>query len=309
MKYSRDGDQLCSNIALIFAFIATVLVIVPQSTCSFLSINPAEIVKMPDVWPPEHIAILFPNISNSTMMDMINNGTIDLTHNDSMAAVNESPSKRRRRQQQQEQQQQEQQQERMLRKLVEEEVYPSGGGVPVSTHQRSVLEGSIIDELFPTTGGTARNITATRYTINLGPWLVGSYQIDGKCYKMDAIDRAPPPEPSLLASRAMGIIAAVSGFAGFVAAMFNLGADDETRRRRNRYIAVLYSLAAVSTWLTFLIANMSACKGAERTWYAGALEGLVLKYDSCQCRAGCFLTITAGCSFIISVICVLTYSG
>ena len=275
---------------------------------------------MPNVWPPKDISDRYPNIANKTLEDLLNNGTISVEG----ATTGNIPSERYRRQLPQRQQQR-----RMLQQLVEQEIYP----VESVPSQRKILSKNFLDELFPPLGagveqveeeissgrqGSAvggvfgdfkRNITASIFTINLGPWLVGTYEIDGRCYKLGDIDRAPPPETSLLVSRAMGIIAAVSGFAGFVAAIFNCGADDKTRRQRNRYIAVLYALATVSTWLMFLIHNISACHGEDRTWDKGPLAGLVLQYGRCECRAGCFLTITAGCCFIVSVICVLTYSG
>ena len=176
---------------------------------------------------------------------------------------------------------------------------PAIPGVGILTPSDSVL-----DEI----GIGTRNITATNFTVNAGLWKYGIFVIDGQCHPMHEAN-APPPEPSLKAARAMAIIASISGFAGIVLAMSNCHMDDKTRRRRNKYVAVLYMLAALSTWLTFLIHNITACQGKQRRWDEGLLEGLVLLYGKCQCRVGCFLTIVAGCCYLIAVVTVLIYTG
>ena len=64
--YSRDGDQLCSNTAITFAFIAFGIGLVPQTTCSFLSINPAEVLS-------------YPNVSRGGLIEMVLNGTVPVS--------------------------------------------------------------------------------------------------------------------------------------------------------------------------------------------------------------------------------------
>ena len=98
--------------------------------------------------------------------------------------------------------------------------------------------------------------------------------------------------------------------AALVAGMINCRRNDKDRRRWNRWIAALYALAALSTWLTFVIVNIDSCQGAERKWIApGPLQGLSLQYGRCICRAGCFLTIVVGCCYLTATVCVLLYSG
>lgn len=236
MTYSRDGDQLCSNAALVLAFVAVIIGIVPQTTCSFLTINPSNITSYPNNYPPPAT------------------GPADALK-DAVQTL---------------QQQQE----------AEDESGLFGPWTPVSEEVEN-----------------KRNITETPFTINIGPWLVGSDEIDGVCYPIGNTEQygAPPPDPSLLAARAFGIVASVAGSVAFVWGMINCHLDDKARRRRNRCVALLYGVAAIATWLTFLIANIGACQGAERTWIEpGPLQGLSLQYGQCICRAGCFLTIVVG---------------
>lgn len=398
--YSRDGDQLCSNTAVAFAFMAFCVGLVPQTTCSFLSVNPAEVLRYPDVWPPQIVVDRFPNHTRVELIEMILNGTIPVGGEAVATGVRtaeaDAPVPKRTRR-------------GLLRPLLlaagesdsdsdsdhnYEYFYPEAddgdghvvnnnsdnddndnpfadrisfaptyigqdlnwqhrhGHCPrlpydhhdprrlqladdVATVVEDVVGGGGDDETqalppipgLPSFGGISpsdsildqvglggRNITATNFTVNAGPWKVGVYQIDGRCYPMneagdDDVQTKPPPEPSLRAARAMGIVASVSGFVGIVLAMTNCHMDDKTRRRRNRYVASLYLLAAVSTWLTFLIHNITACQGKQRIWDRGPLEGLVLLYGKCQCRAGCFLTIVAGCCYLVAVVTVLIYSG
>lgn len=244
------SQNSCSNAALVLAFVAVIIGIVPQTTCSFLTINPTNITSYPNNYPPPAIG----------PEDIVKEAVQTL------------------------QQQQE----------AEDE---SGFGpwTPVSEEVENY-----------------RNITETPFTINIGPWLVGSDEIDGVCYPISSTEQygAPPPDPSLLAARAFGIVASVAGSAAFVWGMINCHLDDKTRRRRNRCVALLYGTAAIATWLTFLIANIGACQGAERTWIEpGPLQGLSLQYGRCICRAGCFLTIVVGCCYMAAMVCVLLYSG
>ena len=239
----------CSNAALVLAFVAVIIGIIPQTTCSFLTINPSNITSYPNDYPPP-----------ATVPADVIKGAVQTL------------------------QQQKQ----------EAEENGSGFG-PWSEEVENY-----------------RNITATPFTVNIGPWLVGSDEIDGVCYPIGDTEQygAPPPEPSLLAARAFGIVASVAGSAAFVWGMINCHLDDKTRRKRNRCVAVLYGLATIATWLTFLIANIGACQGAERTWIEpGPLQGLSLQYGRCICRAGCFLTIVVGCCYLAATVCVLLYSG
>jgi len=301
----------CSNTAITFAFLAFIIGIVPQTTCSFLSINPAEVLRYPDVWPPQIVLDAYPNITRDDLIDMILNGTIPVggdvvdqpttTVADANAPLSD-PKK--------------------LRRLVQDfnpfadrlSFAPTfiGQDHSLQHHQDDDERRNLafFDDLLE----NGRNITETNFTINAGLWRYGVFQIDGKCYPMgDASEtiatNVPPPEPSLKAARAMAIIASVSGFSGIVLAISNCHMDDKTRRRRNKYVAVLYMLAALSTWLTFLIHNITACQGKQRSWDEGPMEGLVLLYGKCQCRVGCFLTIVAGCCYLIAVVTVLIYSG
>ena len=247
----------CSNAALVLAFVAVIIGIVPQTTCSFLTINPSNITSYPNNYPPPAT------------------GPADVLKEAAVQAF----------------QQQQQEAE------VEDE---SGFGPWTSASEE-------VDSY--------RNITATPFTINIGPWLVGSDEIDGVCYPIGSTQKygAPPPDPSLLAARAFGIVASVAGSAAFVGGMINCHLDDKARRKRNRFVALLYGLAAVSTWLTFLIANIASCQGgadARRTWVEpGPLQGLSLQYGRCICRAGCFLTMVVGCCYMAATVCVLLYSG
>ena len=395
--YSRDGDQLCSNTAITFAFIAFGIGLVPQTTCSFLSINPAEVLQYPNVWPPQIVVDLYPNTSRGELIEMILNGSIPVsgeavaTGRNAKAPV---PKKTRLRQLQAEVPGGDSYEYDMS--TEDSHMYADNNDNPFADHISFApthighnlhlqhrygycprrLDGhrhdprrlqlvedvtAIVEDVIvgggdgsqgdtgggdgdgdggdstgplppipglPTFGGispsdsildqvglSGRNITATNFTVNAGPWKVGVYQIDGKCYPMTDYgdnttpSQPPPAEPSLQAARAMGIIASVAGFAGIVLAMTNCHMDDKTRRRRNKYVACLYLLAAISTWLTFLIKNITACQGKQRTWEGGPLEGLVLLYGKCQCRAGCFLTIVAGCCYLVAVVTVLIYSG
>ena len=389
--YSRDGDQLCSNTAITFAFIAFCIGIVPQTTCSFLSINPAEVLSYPDVWPPQIIVDKFPNFTRVELIEMILNGTIPVIGETVASGVRTAdggapvPKKKMRlrqlaaagedsdyefyheadggsdmyvddsnpfadrisfaptyigqdlrlqhrhgycpRSRDDRHDPRRLQLEDDVATIVEDVVGGDGesqeeggaGGDASSPGSLPPIPGlpsfggiSPSDSILDQVGLGGRNITATNFTINAGPWKIGVYQIDGMCYPMREagdIQNKPPPEPSLKAARAMGIIASVAGFVGIVLAMANCHMDDKTRRRRNKYVATLYLLAAVSTWLTFLIHNITACQGKQRVWDQGPLEGLVLLYGKCQCRAGCFLTIVAGCCYLVAVVTVLIYSG
>ena len=387
--YSRDGDQLCSNTAITFAFIAFGIGLVPQTTCSFLSINPAEVLQYPTVWPPQIVVEAYPNTSRGELIEMVLNGTVPVsgeavaTGRNAKAPV---PKKTMRLRQLQAVQggdgyehymstedshmqvdnpfadrisfapthighdmnlqhrygycprrldghrhdaRRLQLVEDVATTIVEDVIVGGGDGSQEDEDAESGGTGPLppipglptfggigpSDSILDQVGLSGRNITATNFTVNAGPWKVGVYQIDGRCYPMNDYgdnttpSQPPPAEPSLQAARAMGIIASVAGFAGIVLAMTNCHMDDKTRRRRNKYVACLYLLAAISTWLTFLIKNITACKGKQRTWDAGPLEGLVLLYGKCQCRAGCFLTIVAGCCYLVAVVTVLIYSG
>jgi hypothetical protein len=226
--------------------------IIPQTTCSFLTINPSNITSYPDDYP-------LPATGPANVAE----------EEDAAQAM-------------QQQQQQQQQQTDIF--------FPWNAPLP------------------------ERNITSTAFTVNLGPWLVGSDEIDGVCYPLsNALEAsgAPPPDPSLLAARAFGIVASIAGSAAVVAALVNCRRDDAGRRRWNRRcVAWLYAAAAVATWLTFLIANIAACRGAERNWIKpGPLQGLTLQYGRCICRAGCFLTMAVGFCYMAATVCVLLYSG
>ena len=303
-------QRRCSNMAITFAFLAFIIGIVPQTTCSFLSINPAEVLRYPNVWPPQIVIDMYPNSTRDDLIDMILNGTIPVggdvvdqpttTVADANALLSD-PKK--------------------LRRLVQD-FNPFADRLsfaPTFIGQDHSLQHRQEDDerhlaFFEDLLEDGRNITETNFTIHAGLWRYGVFQIDGKCYPMGGASETiatnvPPPEPSLKAARAMAIIASVSGFAGVVLAMSNCHMDDKTRRRRNKYVAVLYMLAALSTWLTFLIHNITACQGKQRRWDEGPLEGLVLLYGKCQCRVGCFLTIVAGCCYLIAVVTVLIYSG
>ena len=338
--YSRDGDQLCSNTAITFAFIAFCIGIVPQTTCSFLSINPAEVLSYPDVWPPQIIVDKFPNFTRVELIEMILNGTVPVSGETVATGVRTAdgsapvPKKKMMRARQlaaagennnyydyeyyhpeadgdhsdmhvddsnpfadrisfapthigQDLRLQhrhgycprhlnDRHDSRQLQLvddvaiIVEDAV---GGGGDESQEDGEADDGgspgplppipglpsyggiSPSDSILDQVGLGGRNITATNFTINAGPWKIGVYQIDGRCYPMNEagdIKNKPPPEPSLKAARAMGIIASVAGFVGIVLTMTNCHMDDKTRRRRNKYVATLYLLAAVSTWLTTL---------------------------------------------------------
>ena len=238
----------CSNTALALAFVAVCIGIVPQTTCSFLTINPSNITSYPNNYPPPEL-----QAANGSAVQILQ------------------------------------------AQAAEEEEDDSGG---------------IFGPWAPSI--PKRNITEGPFTVNLGPWLVGSDEIDGKCYPIESTARygAPPPDPSLYAARAFGVVASVAGCAALVAGMINCHRNDKDRRRWNRWIAALYALAALSTWMTFVIVNIDSCQGAERKWIApGPLQGLSLQYGRCICRAGCFLTIVVGCCYLTATVCVLLYSG
>ena len=245
LRLSLMRPASCSNTALALAFVAVCIGIVPQTTCSFLTINPNNITSYP----------------NNPLPQAANGSAVQT----------------------------------LQAQAAEEEDESSGG---------------IFGPWAPSI--PKRNITEGPFTINLGPWLVGSDEIDGKCYPIETTARygAPPSSPFLYAARAFGIVASVAGCAALVVGMVNCHRSDKDRRRWNRWMAVLYALAAVSTWLTFLIANVDACQGAERRWIApGPLQGLSLQYGRCICRAGCFLTMVVGFCYLAATVCVLLYSG
>jgi hypothetical protein len=385
--YSRDGDQLCSNVATVFAVCALCVGLVPQVTCSFLSINPAEVLSYPMVWPPQFVVDAFPNTTNKTdLIEGILNGSIpiggDVVATGDRAEENKKRKVRPRRwlaaraarggweplpEAAEEDgnpfadrlafaptylgrdwtlqhrnglcprplpgpaaarghNRDDPRRQRDLQFVddmvaIVEDVVPgdgdasAGGGegggssappLPPIPGLPSFGGISPSESLLDQVGFGQRNITATTFTVNAGPWRFGVYQIDGRCYPMD--DNTVV-ETSLRVARATGIVASVAGFAGIVLAMTNCHLDDKTRRHRNKFVAALYLLAAVSTFLTFFIYNITACQGKRRMWDAGPLDGLVLLYGKCQCRAGCFLTIVAGCCYLAAVGTVLIYSG
>mmetsp|Transcript_35795 Transcript_35795/g.72646 ORF Transcript_35795/g.72646 Transcript_35795/m.72646 type:complete len:263 (-) Transcript_35795:950-1738(-) len=258
--------------------------IVPQSTCSFISVQPADIIKMPNILTSSNSTNTSrPNATIDDLKDLVDSIDIiqDLGNYSSVTDnINFQP-------------------------VIEDE------------QLQDLLTPDVDDGFFKSPDWNdpfflpRRNINSTGLTANVGPWRVGSHQMDGKCYKIQGVGRIPIVNPSMLVSRAMGIVASVSGFVGLVLACFTCQVDDNARRTRNRYISAIYWLAATSTWMTLFLFNSDFCKGHIREWESdeGILAGLVVEYGDCQCRAGCTLAFTAGTLYMISAVTVLLYSG
>ena len=294
LSYSRDGDQLCSNFAVAFAFLALICGIVPQTTCSYVSTNPTKVVALPSRWAVPNVTGL-----NETMkeriIDYINENAGDVSIEDIAGVLDDRRLL-------------DVQQHRYLqqRNLVaaqqrqeddEEEEIKQRGVMP-----RSLQGGNFFypeDSLLP-----RRNITVTNWTANAGPWLFGRAYLDNACLPIK--DYQPTfGDPTVLAVRAMGIVASVSGLLGILAALCSCKEDAKTRRRNNRIIALLYGLAFVSTCLTALMFNARMCKGNPVTVTQGPLEGLVVMYGKCQCRAGCIINVFTAICYLLSTITVL----
>jgi len=175
---------------------------------------------------------------------------------------------------------------------------------PAESHHRSLksLE-EIMIALRP-------NITTTNWTTWVGPWLIGRSVVkQGACRP---IEEYHPlfDDPSVLAVRALGILASLFAFAGILVASWSCSKDAKTRHWNNRVLALIYGLAFVSTCLTYLMFNANMCQDDPIvTVTRGELEGLAVGYGRCQCRAGCILNVFAAACYLISTIAVLQHTG
>lgn len=162
---------------------------------------------------------------------------------------------------------------------------------------RHLQSGGLVSDLI--------NRTSSEYTLNVGPWMVGSNKIDNKCRTISDLERVTLDAPFQTA-RAMGILATLSGFLAIVAACFGVHKNSSTRRVLNYGISGLYLFAGLAASLTMTIFGSKMCSTGEyKAWGVGDNNITTVEYGGCQCRAGCILSIVVALLYFTAGICVL----